>query len=106
MAAWIAAAVLVDLEPVHTAEADQLAGSTDLGAFGDGAFGVWTTTEGVSTDVEVDEVSVVLSGRGSVEDVDTGAVVRLAPGTVLRLAAGTRTRWTVVEPIRKVYVAR
>lgn len=103
MEVWAGSAVPIELEPV---EGDQLAGATDLGPFGDGSFGVWTITAGTSTDVEVDEVAVILSGRGSVEDLDTGAVVALTPGTVLRLAAGTRTRWTVVEPIRKVYVLR
>lgn len=103
MAVWRAATVPIELDPT---EGDQLAGATDLGAFGEGSFGVWTITEGVSTDVEVDEVSVILSGRGSVEDLDGGGVVQLEPGTVLRLAAGVRTRWTIVEPIRKVYVVR
>ena len=106
MEIWSVAGVPIPLEPVETAEREQSAGSVDLGTFGDGSFGVWTITEGVSTDVEVDEVSVVLSGRGSVEDLDTGDVVELTPGTVLRLAAGVRTRWTIVEPIRKVYVVR
>lgn len=101
MEVWAAPAVQIELEPV---EGDQLAGSIDLGAFAGGSFGVWTITEGVSTDVEVDEVSVILSGRGSVEDLDSGQVVQLAPGTVLRLAAGVRTRWTIVEQLRKVYV--
>ncbi len=103
---WPAAAVPVPLAAVETAAGDQSAGAVELGPFGDGSFGVWTITEGVSTDVEADEVSVVLSGRGSVEDLDSGAVVELTPGTVLRLAAGVRTRWTIVEPIRKVYVVR
>jgi uncharacterized cupin superfamily protein len=103
MEVWAASAVPIDLEPT---DGEQLAGSMDLGAFGDGSFGVWTITAGVSTDVEVDEVSVILSGRGSVEDLDTGAVVHLTAGTVLRLAAGVRTRWTIAEPIRKVYVVR
>ena len=67
---------------------------------------IWETPAGVSTDVEADEVSVVVSGRGRVEDLDTGAVVELVPGTVLRLAAGERTRWTITEPLRKVYVVR
>lgn len=106
MEVWSVAAVPIALEPVETAEGDQEAGATDLGAFGEGSFGVWTITEGVSTDVEVDEVSVILSGRGTVEDLDTGATVQLTPGTLLRLAAGVRTRWTITEPIRKVYVVR
>jgi transcriptional regulator with XRE-family HTH domain len=104
MEAWSAPGVAIALETVETAEGEQSAGSVELGSFGDGSFGVWTITEGVSTDVEADEVSVVLSGRGCVEDLDSGAVVEVTPGTVLRLAAGVRTRWTIVEPIRKVFV--
>ena len=94
--------------PVDTAggAGEQRAGDTDLGAFGDGTFGVWEVTPGTSTDVEVDEVAVVLCGRGAVEDLDSGAVVGLVPGTVLRLTAGQRTRWTVSETLRKVYVVR
>jgi uncharacterized protein len=103
MEVWDATTTPIELEPTV---GDQEAGATDLGAFGEGSFGVWTITAGVSEDVEVEEVSVILSGRGTVEDLDTGAVVQLAPGTVLRLAAGVRTRWTIVEPIRKVYVLR
>ena len=103
MEVWSVAEVPIELEPV---EGGQSAGSAELGGFGDGSFGVWTITEGVSTDVEVDEVSVILSGRGTVLDLDTGAEVRLTAGTVLRLAAGVRTRWTIIEPIRKVYIVR
>jgi uncharacterized protein len=103
METWNATTVPIELEPLTD---EQRSGSTDLGAFGDGSFGVWTITEGVSDDVEVDEVSVILSGRGAVEDLDSGQVVQLAAGTVLRLTAGVRTRWTIVEPIRKVYVLR
>ena len=104
--AWSAAAVPVDLEPLGDADGEQRAGATDLGPFGDGTFGVWTITEGVSDDVEADEVSVILSGRGRVEDLDSGIVLELTPGTVLRLSAGARTRWTIAEPVRKVYIVR
>ena len=92
--------------PVAGATDGQTSGEAELGAFGDGSFGVWEIGPGVSEDVEVDEVSVVLAGSGTVEDLATGAVVRLEPGTVLRLAAGTRTRWTIRETLRKVYVVR
>lgn len=102
---WAVAGVPVTLDPVPDTDA-QSAGATELGAYADGSFGVWEITAGVSTDVEADEVAVILSGRGIVEDLDTGAVVHLSPGTVLRMAAGVRTRWTIIEPLRKVYVVR
>ncbi|WP_375389691.1 cupin domain-containing protein [uncultured Amnibacterium sp.] len=100
---WQAAEVPIEHEVLPDA-GGQTAGSADLGPFGAGSFGVWEIETGVSTDVEADEVAVVLSGRGSVEDLDTGAVVDLAPGTILRLTAGTRTRWTITERLRKAYV--
>lgn len=104
MQVWSVAAAAVPHEPIDDATEEQTAGSTDLGDYADGTFGVWEITPGVSTDEEADEVAVIVSGRGSVEDLDTGEVVQLGPGTVLRLAAGTRTRWTIVETLRKVYV--
>ena len=49
--------------------------------------GIWEHTAGVSTDVEVDEVFVVLSGRASIE-VAGGADPRGRPGR--RRGAGSR----------------
>ena len=65
--------------------------------------GVWEHPAGVSTDVETDEIFVVLSGSGRVL-IDGGTVLELRPGTVGVLAAGTRTRWEIDEPLRKVWV--
>jgi len=59
---------------------------------------------GVATDTEVDEVFIVLSGRGEV-CFDDGEVVELRPGVVVRLRAGEHTVWTVSESLRKVYIA-
>ncbi|HET8927990.1 MAG TPA: cupin domain-containing protein [Microbacterium sp.] len=68
--------------------------------------GVWEHSPGVSTDVEVDEVFVVLSGAGELTfDAPALAPVPLAPGVVVRLTEGMRTTWTVTETIRKVYIA-
>ncbi|TRW44959.1 cupin domain-containing protein [Georgenia yuyongxinii] len=72
--------------------------------------GVWEMSAGTMTDVEADELFVVLAGRATVEILPvngfTAAVATLRPGTVMRLAAGMHTVWTVTEPLRKVYVAR
>lgn len=64
--------------------------------------GIWEITPGVSTDVEADEVFVVLAGRATVE-VEGGPTLELGPGVVGTLRAGDRTRWTVHETLRKAY---
>lgn len=74
---------------------------------GDGrAIGVWEHTPGVSTDVEADEVFVVLAGAGTLAFEDAALTpVELRPGVIVRLTAGMRTVWTVRETLRKVYIA-
>jgi uncharacterized protein len=75
-----------------------------LGEVGGAEVGVWEMAPGTEQDTEVDEVFVVLAGRGTVT-FDDGEVVELAPGVVVRLRAGERTTWVVTEALRKVYVA-
>ncbi len=65
--------------------------------------GVWEHPVGTSTDVETDEVFIVLSGSGRVL-LDGGRVLELRPGTVGILESGTATTWVVDEPLRKVWV--
>ena len=101
-----ASAATVEHEPVDAA--DVLGGRPTTGTVtlsdDDGVeLGVWEITSGVVTDVEVDEVFVVLSGRGRVEFED-GSSIALAAGTVVRLRAGDRTHWIVYETLRKIYV--
>jgi len=72
--------------------------------------GVWEMTPGTASDLEADEIFVVLSGRARVEftsvpDGDVPAPVDIAAGSVVRLTAGMDTRWTVHETLRKVYLA-
>jgi uncharacterized cupin superfamily protein len=69
------------------------------------AVGIWQHSPGVSTDVEADEVFVVLRGRATVE-VDGGRTLEVGPGDVGLLPAGARTTWTVHETLRKIYVVR
>jgi uncharacterized cupin superfamily protein len=72
---------------------------------GDGlSIGVWELTPGTVTDTEADEVFVVLSGRATVEFDGDDRVLHLGPGTIGRLGKGARTRWTVSETLRKVYI--
>jgi len=67
------------------------------------AVGVWEHTAGTSTDVEADELFVVLRGRATVE-VEGGPALELGPGDLCVLEAGARTRWVVHEDLRKVFV--
>ena len=64
--------------------------------------GVWEITPGVVTDVEADELFVVLSGRATIE-VEDGPTLEVGPGDAAVLPEGAVTRWTVHETLRKVY---
>ena len=69
--------------------------------------GVWELSPGTVTDVEIDEVSVVIAGDATLEILDDAGgrtTHELRPGTVFRLEAGMRTIWTVRETLRKAYV--
>ena len=82
------------------------AGFVELGTVGEAEFGVWEHTPGTSTDVEADEVFVVLAGAATVSFDDAAlAPIELRPGAVVRLAAGMRTVWTVHETLRKLYIS-
>jgi uncharacterized protein len=65
--------------------------------------GVWQITEGVVSDVEADEMFVVVAGRATIELLDTGRVLEVTAGDVCVLTEGERTRWTIHETFRKVY---
>jgi uncharacterized cupin superfamily protein len=65
--------------------------------------GVWEHPRGTSTDVEQDEVFVVLSGSGRVV-LEGGGELTLSPGVVGVLQAGTPTTWIIDEPLRKVWI--
>lgn len=83
-------------------------GWVELGAFAGLDLGVWEMTSGTMTDVEADEVFVVVSGRGVLEVYGAqGTQPRrstIERGDVVRPVAGMRTLWTVTEPLRKVYL--
>jgi uncharacterized cupin superfamily protein len=71
--------------------------------------GVWEMTAGTMSDVEADEVFIVLSGAATVEIAAFGGqpATVLAPvaGDVVQLREGMRTVWTVTETFRKIYLA-
>ncbi|MFI8998300.1 cupin domain-containing protein [Streptomyces sp. NPDC053542] len=64
--------------------------------------GVWQITPGVVTDIEANELFVVVSGRATIE-VEGGPVLEVGPGDACFLREGDRTRWTVHETLRKAY---
>ena len=64
--------------------------------------GVWEHTPGTTTDVEVDEVFVVVSGRATIE-IEGGPTIEVGPGDVGILEPGVHTTWHVHETLRKVF---
>ncbi len=64
--------------------------------------GAWEITPGVVTDVEVDELFVVISGRATIE-IEGAEPIEVGPGSVVVLGEGAETRWTIHETLRKVY---
>ncbi|WP_030256197.1 cupin domain-containing protein [Streptomyces violens] len=64
--------------------------------------GIWQITPGVVTDIEANELFVVVSGRATIE-VEGGSVLEVGPGDACFLREGDRTRWTVHQTLRKAY---
>ncbi|MDJ0461719.1 cupin domain-containing protein [Streptomyces sp. H27-C3] len=64
--------------------------------------GIWQITPGVVTDIEANELFVVVSGRATVQ-VEGGATLEVGAGDACVLREGDRTTWTVHETLRKAY---
>jgi uncharacterized cupin superfamily protein len=79
-------------------------GSVELGSLGGCTIGVWEISPGVSTDIEVEEFFIVLSGAAIVTFADGSPPLRLMAGSIGRLAAGSATTWAVTDTLRKLYV--
>ncbi len=90
--------------PLDPVDGDPLTALAELGRFGGLEVGVWEMAVGEATDVEADELFVVLAGRAVVAFPATGRRLELGPGDVVRLSAGDETVWTVTETLRKVYL--
>src|SRR4051812_28934219 len=93
-----------ELDPAQILAGSPRVSSIELWSSPDGtqSRGIWEITPGTVTDVEHDEIFVVLSGRATVE-VEGGATIELVPGSVCLLADGAKTIWIVHETLRKVY---
>lgn len=79
-------------------------GAADVGELAGVEVGVWEMSPGTMSDVEADEIFVVLTGSATVEFADGSPTLTLRPGDVVRLAEGAETVWTVTETLRKVYL--
>ncbi len=99
-----AAVPTTPLDPATVVDGAPQAGSRALAAVAGVEVGVWEMSPGTATDIEVDEVFVVLSGSATVSFED-GESLDLAAGSVVRLRAGEHTTWVVHETLRKIYVA-
>lgn len=81
------------------------AGFVELGSFSGIDLGVWEHTSGVSTDIETDEIFIVLSGKATIDFLDSETQsITIQPGSFVQLSAGMRTQWNVEETLRKVYL--
>lgn len=107
--AALSAAVALEAVPEEdTVEGDPQQGVTELGSIAGAETGIWELRAGVVTDTEVDELFVVLSGEATIELLsgdEAGREITVRTGDVMRLVGGTRTRWTVRDHIRKIYIA-
>jgi uncharacterized cupin superfamily protein len=92
------------LDPQQVEHGTPEVGEATLWASQDGRVlrGVWQITEGTVTDVEEDELFVVVEGRATIE-VEDGPTLEVGPGDMGVLARGAHTRWTIHEPLRKVF---
>jgi uncharacterized cupin superfamily protein len=103
-----ASTIPLEYEPVPPAQVvagSPRTGTAELHDFDGRAVGVWELSVGAMSDIEVDEVFVVLFGAATVDFVDEGRSVTLGPGSIGRLVDGQKTVWTVTETLRKVYFA-
>lgn len=91
------------LDPAKNVSGDVTTAVSAQANEGDMEVGVWEHSVGTSTDVEVEEVFVVLEGAGTVT-CDDGGRIDLAPGVVGLLPMGAKTTWTITEPLRKVWI--
>ncbi|GAA3197903.1 cupin domain-containing protein [Actinocorallia longicatena] len=64
--------------------------------------GIWEIEPGTATDIEADEIFVVIEGRATIV-IEDGPTLEVGPGDVCVFDKGARTTWHVHERLRKVY---
>ncbi|PYD00112.1 DUF861 domain-containing protein [Microbacterium esteraromaticum] len=104
----VVSALAVDVPLTPPPAAQIIAGAPQTGSLDldeDLGIGVWEMTPGAMSDIEVDEVFVVIAGDATVEFIDPALpTIELRAGAVVALTAGMRTIWTVRETLRKIYL--
>ncbi len=104
----VVSALAVDVPLTAPPAAQIIAGAPHTGSLDldeDLGIGVWEMTPGAMSDIEVDEVFVVIAGDATVEFIDPALpTIELRAGAVVALTAGMRTIWTVRETLRKIYL--
>ena len=98
------------MEPVPAEQilsGEPTTGFVELGIWADKEVGVWEMSPGTMSDVEADEVCIILSGSGSVQRTIGSKTVHqeLKPGAVFELHEGEETIWTVDQSVRKIYLS-
>ena len=93
------------LDPNQVVSGNPQVSTHELLETDDLSVGIWQHTAGVSSDVEVDEIFVVLAGRATIEVAD-GPTLEVGPGDVGVLEAGAKTTWTIHEDLRNIYIIR
>jgi uncharacterized cupin superfamily protein len=94
------------VSPEKVVEGAPTVGEVTFGGVAGAEIGVWECTRGTATDIEVDEVSVVISGHARSDFISPALPsIEIGSGDVFRLAQGMKTVWTVTETLRKIYVA-
>ncbi len=94
---------LAPIEPGNVLDGEPHTGWVELGGVPGAETGIWMHTPGTSTDIEENEIFVVLSGRATV-NAEGEESVEFAGGDVGVLLEGAVTTWVVHETILKVYV--
>lgn len=80
-------------------------GRLDMGGSGHPTrSGIWRCTEGRFACIEQgDEMMTVLSGRGTLTDIETGAVQELTPGDTIFIKDGMQAIWDIEEVLTKAF---
>jgi uncharacterized cupin superfamily protein len=105
-----ALAIAIPTDPVpaeQVTEGHPETGSVPLTEWDDRDVGVWVMTPGAMTDVETDEICIIIAGVGVVHRTLNGVRVEqaLTPGAVFQLLDDEETVWVVSETVRKIYLA-
>lgn len=100
-------------EPVPAEQSlagDPTTAAESLGEIFGAEFGLWKMSAGTMSDVEAEELFIVLSGTATVTIHPVNGfeeqTVNLVPGSICHLREGMNTTWVLEAPLRKMYLAK